>query len=144
MFKSFVEGSFSFLKIHSNKWAVSMASLWYNFASKKVVFSAFSACLVKWRLFFLFPSSILEAAGFNISSFFLIKFKSISSVSNISIAFPSPFLINPSSKCSVPMKSWPNLNASSLLKVITSLTFGEKLSSIYRLFFIVNLTFFTL
>ena len=49
---------------------------------------------------------------------------------NISIAFPSPSLNIPNIKCSVPIKSCPNLKASSLLKVITSFTLEEKLSSI--------------
>ena len=49
----------------------------YNLASKKVVFKAFSACLVKWRLFFLLSSSIVGADGFSNSSFFLTNSKSI-------------------------------------------------------------------
>ena len=55
------------------------------------------------------------------------KMRSTSSAVNISIAFPSPFLIKPSKRCSVPINSCPKRSAYSLLKVITSLTFGEKL-----------------
>ena len=135
LLKSFVVGSFSFLRIQSNKWAVSIKLLWNNFASKKVVLRALSACLVKWRFLLVFSTlSLFNKAGFRISTFFLRLSKSMSIALRIVIAFPPPSRNIPRTKCSVPIWSWPSLKASSLLKEITSLTLGEKLSSINKYF----------
>ena len=128
---SFVVGSFSFLRIHKSKWTVLIKSLWNNFASRKVVLRALSACLVRCKFCLLLKFSWSSiTAGFRISTFFLKSSKSISIDFRIEIAFPPPSLIIPSIKCSVPIKLCPSLKASSLLYAITSLTLEEKLSSI--------------
>ena len=54
---------------------------------------------------------------------------------SIAMAFPPPSLNIPNMRCSVPIKLCPNRSASSLLYAITSLTLGEKLSSICLIFF---------
>ena len=115
--KTFVIGSLSFLRIQRSRWAVLIFVLWNNFASRKVVFKALSACLVRWRFFFsLSPIDELSIiAGFKISIFFLNSSKLTSIEFNIEIAFPPPSLNIPSKRCSVPICLCPSLNASSLL-----------------------------
>jgi hypothetical protein len=99
-------GSFSFLKIQSNKWAVFIEVLWNSLASKNVVFKARSACLVRCRFFFWFEATeIFGLAGLNISTLRLRWFKSTSNAFKIFIALPSPSRKSPSIKCSVPIKS---------------------------------------
>ena len=132
LFNSLVVGSFSFLNMQSNKWAVFIEVLWKSLASRKVVFKALSACLVKCRFFLsLLLDSVCGFAGLNISTFLRKWFKSISKVFKIETALPFPSRSNPNIKCSVPINSCPKRKASSLLKAITSFTLGEKLSSIF-------------
>ena len=126
-----VVGSFSLRKMHNNKWAVLMVLLWNSLASKKVVLSARSAWRVRRKFFLSWtwatPSGL---AGVSISTFRFKWSRSTSSWSRMEIAFPLPSLKIPKSRCSVPMKSCPRRSASSLLYDNTSLTRGEKLSSI--------------
>ena len=73
-----VVGSFSFLRIHKSRCAVSIIEVWKSFASKKVVFRARSACLVKCRFFFVDSfTSLSKLIGLSDSIFLLNSFKSI-------------------------------------------------------------------
>ena len=78
---------------------------------------------------------MLGLAGLKISTLRRSWLRSISSALRISTALPCPSRSKPSIKCSVPIKSCPRRNASSLLKEITSLTRGEKLSSIENILY---------
>ena len=83
-----------------------MIELWNNLASRKVVLRARSACLVRCKFFFVESlTSESKLIGFNDSIFLLNSFKSKPIKFKISIALPSPFLISPKIRCSVPIKS---------------------------------------
>ena len=90
----------------------------------------FSACFVSGNEFML--AMFLPVLSFTASSIsFLNSYRSTLSAFNIFIAVFSPSRINPKTRCSVPIKSFPNLKASSLLYDIISLTWAEKLLSIF-------------
>ena len=58
-FNSLVNGSSKFLSTHNKRWGVPIILLSNFLASKKVVFKAFSACLVKGSCFFDIACSML-------------------------------------------------------------------------------------
>ena len=103
-----------FFKIDSIKCSLSTIALFNDLASKTVILITFSACLVNGSeliLAMFFP--VLSFTAISIS--FLNSYKSIFKDLRIRTAVFSPSLISPKTRCSVPIKSFPSLNASSRL-----------------------------
>src|SRR5215204_6758379 len=118
-----------FFKIESIRCSVSTVALFNAFASRTVTLITFSACLVRGKLLML--AMFLPVLSFTANSISLRNsYKSTLKLFKIRTAVLSPSRINPSNKCSVPIKSLPNRNASSLLNDMISFTCEEKLLSI--------------